>query len=124
MTGKDNARQSPVVAALKAILDRPVAFHPALARLGGSEAAGLFLSRAVDWSSEAEDAEGWFLKSRRDWERETCLSRSEQETARKRLRDLGVIEERYQRLNHEMYYRVNSSRLQELLTAPETRTDG
>lgn len=35
------------------------------------------------------------------------MSRREQETARRKLKDCGVVEEQYERLTHKMWYRVN-----------------
>ena len=46
-----------------------------------------------------------------EWERETGLTRSEQETARRKLRDLGYLEERRRGLPAKLYYRVNMQKI-------------
>jgi hypothetical protein len=54
-----------------------------------------------------EEHNGWFDKSAEEWERLTALSYEQQVTSRKHLRDAGVWEEKHDRLNHKMFYRVN-----------------
>jgi hypothetical protein len=97
------------------MLSHPVAFHPILARIAGGASAGLFLSQAVYWSKRATLPDGWFYKIREEWEEETCLTRSEQETARRDLREVGVLEERKWGTPCKLYYRVNHTRLAELV---------
>lgn len=82
--------------------DEPVSFHRAYARMTGSVTAALLLTLAVDWSYAAlaphEDGsgeeEGWFERSQEAIQEATCLSRWELETARRKLRELGLLEER------------------------------
>jgi len=76
--------------AVTALLKRPIAFHSVLARMVGSVPAGLMLSQAVYWTGVVEEKQphrrGWFYKTQAEWTDETCLSRFEQESARKLLR--------------------------------------
>ena len=74
-------------------LDRPIAFQRAFVALGAGITGALLLSQAVYWSRRSGDDTGWFFKTQVDWEEETGLRRAEQETARKRLLTLGVMEE-------------------------------
>ena len=67
------------------IFDRPIAFYPLLARLAGSVLAGVMLSQGLYWSKRSTLKDGFFWKTQEQWEEETCLTRSEQETARKKL---------------------------------------
>lgn len=100
------------------LLDRPVAFHPILAhKLGVGATGALFLSQALYWTKgkSAAGRDGWFYKTRDEWQAETCLTRYEQETARKRLRALGVIEEKRSGVPAKLYFRVNLDRLRDLL---------
>lgn len=101
--------------AFLAVIDRPVAFHPAFARLAGSAAAGILLSQACYWATKTGDPEGWFFKTRDQWTEETALSRREQETARRRLRDLGVLHEKRGGMPQRLWFRVDMERLQALL---------
>src|SRR5436189_269050 len=89
------------------LLDRPIAFHRPLVTVTGSVHASLILSQAIYWSRRTIDKDGWFYKRRDEWRDETGLSRWEQETSRKALRKSGFWEERPDRLNHRLYYRVN-----------------
>lgn len=93
MTTPDNQIVSPAL--LLDLYDEPIAFHRAHLRLTGSVAAALFLSYACHQAAELpEDQEGWLMLSADDWRKETGLSRFEQESARKALKKLGLIEER------------------------------
>ena len=100
---------------LKSLLDRWVAFHPILARLTGGVSSGLMLSQAIYWSSRTTDPRGWFWKSQQEWFDETVLGRREQETARRQLRGKVFWDERYDRLQHKFFFRVDFERLGEAL---------
>ena len=106
------------------LCDRPVAYHPMVAKAVGSVTAGVLLAQFLYWTPRTSDAEGWFYKTQRDIFDETALSRTEQETARKKLRSSGVIEERWWRVPAKLYFRVNFEALQTLLAAAALRTPG
>jgi hypothetical protein len=75
-----------------------IGFRPILARIGGSVHAGLFLSQALYWTEhpdrEHPDPDGWFYETREQWERETCLTRHEQDGARKLLKARDLLQEK------------------------------
>lgn len=96
---------------IKALLVRPVAFHPILAKLCDSAGAGLMLSQAIYWSERTHDAGGWFYKTQEEWQEEICLSRWEQETARKTLRRLGFWFEEKRGVPCKLYFRVDLEKL-------------
>lgn len=103
------------------LLDRPIAFHRAFARLAGSVHAGLLLSQAVYWSRRTSDQAGWFYKTQVEWEEETCLSRREQESARAALRRLLVADqplwyEERRGVPARIFYRIDFTVLQDLLS--------
>jgi hypothetical protein len=100
-----------------ALLQRPIAFHPALARLGGSVNAGLFLSQAFYWQTRTTDPTGWFYKTQAEWQEETTLTRREQEKAREKLRRLGVLEEERRAIPAKLYFRIHIQRLTALLSS-------
>jgi hypothetical protein len=92
---------------LRALLsDRPIAFHPMLARLLGGINEALLFQQLAYWSDKGSDPE-WIYKTQKDIEEETTLTRTQQETARARLRKLGVIEEDKKGLPAKLYFRVN-----------------
>lgn len=93
------------------VFDRPIAFHRILAEVAGSANGGVFLSQAMYWSSIKETNDGWFYKTAEDWEKETFLSRREQETVRRNLMKKKVLEEVRKGIPAKLYFRVNNSEL-------------
>ncbi len=91
------------------ILDRPIAYQRSFVRLGIGVAGAVFLSQMVYWINRAE--EGWFYKTQEEWTEETGLSRYEQEGARKKLRDLGILHEKKQGLPAKLFYSIDEDKL-------------
>lgn len=97
-------------------LDRPIAYHRIFRKVSGSTVAAVFLSQAWYWSQRIpEDRDGWFYKKQAEWEDETGLSRSEQETARKKLVQLDILEEKREGLPAVLWYRINTDQLSRLI---------
>lgn len=91
-------------------LDRPIAFHPVFVDLTGSVTAGLLLSQAVYWTKRVTSGD-WFYKTMKQWEEETRLSRHEQESARKILRQFSFWQEERRGVPAKMYFRVDIAAL-------------
>jgi hypothetical protein len=105
------------------ILDRPIAFHRCFVTLTGSVNAALMLSQAVYWQKRNEDG-GWWFQTRNKWEDETGLSREEQETARKKLRQLPFWKEELRGAPAKLYYHVDLELLMDQLNSlPTSRRD-
>jgi len=99
------------------IPDRPIAFHRCFVDLVGSVNAGLVLSQAVYWQERvSEKREGWWYKTRSQWTEETGLSRYEQETARKRLRQAGILVEQKRGMPAKIWYRLDQPALMDQLS--------
>lgn len=95
----------------------PIAFHPIYVDITGTLTSALWLAYAAYHVAErGTDADGYFIKSQEDWARETRLTRREQESARARLRELGLLQER-RGLNQPLAYRLVTARLVALLEA-------
>jgi hypothetical protein len=94
------------------VFDSPVSFHRCLVPITGGVAAALMLSQAI-WTSQTlePEANGWFLKSQDQWTDETGLSRWEQQTARRVLRDAGFLEERRLDMPAKLYHRVRAAQV-------------
>ena len=92
------------------VFDTPVTFHRCLVPVAGGVHAALMLSQAI-WTMQLLDAQanGWFLKSQEQWAEETGLSRWEQETARRALRQAGLLEERRVGMPARLWFRVCAS---------------
>lgn len=97
------------------LIDRPIAFQRSFVRLGVGVTGALLLSQMVYWHNRTDGE--WFYKTQAELEDETGLSRYEQEGARKKLLSCGVLEELKKGIPAKLYFRVNESRLQELLFA-------
>ena len=106
------------------IFDLPITFHRCFVRVTGSVTAALMLSQAMAWTEQlAPEVEGWFMRSQGDWSEETGLSRWEQETARRVLRNCGLLEERKMGIPARLWFRVNMARLAAALRELSERLD-
>jgi hypothetical protein len=89
-------------------LGHPVLSYPAITEaLGGN--ASIFVAQLLYWtprSNRWDNRDGWIFKTSEQTKEETGLSYKEQATARARLVDAKMIEERYDRENHRMEFRV------------------
>ncbi len=65
----------------------------AFIELTGDTDSALLLSQLLYWTERAASPQGWVYKSRDDWRLELGLNRYRLDRARRRLRDLGVLEE-------------------------------
>jgi hypothetical protein len=101
--------------AVMAVLGSPVAYYAAFAQALGGVEAGVFASQFFYWHGKGHDPDGWVYKTQAEIEEETGLTRRNQETARKRLRDCGVLEEKYTGMPAKLYYRLNIDVLFELM---------
>ena len=99
--------------------EEPLVLHRAYVDVGGSIMAGLWLSYAEQLERQRLEvdphADGWFALSREEWYRATGLTVPEQATARRRLRALGVIEERRRGMPAALEHRIDHEKLSLLL---------
>ena len=97
-----------------------VVYYPRVAEVCGNIKSAILLSQALSWTSgylrQNPGREGWFWKTREEWFLETGLSRWEQESARERLRKLGVLEEKRMGAPPKLFFRVNLDALGRLLS--------
>lgn len=92
-------------------LDRPIAFHRSFIELGVGVTGALLLSQALYWSKRTKHADKWFYKTQKEWTDETGMSRREIETARKKLRQINILEEKKQGVPCKVFYRINEANL-------------
>lgn len=107
-----------------AVLGSPVAYYAAFAKAMGSVDAGVFVSQFFYWHGKGHDPDGWVYKTQAEIEEETGLTRRNQETARKKLRALGVLEERYTGLPAKLFYRINIDVLFAIVTDWHASNEG
>lgn len=97
--------------------ERPIAYRSSFARATGSVTSAVLLSQFLYWSynSATEARDGWFYKTMEEIYAETGLSRREQDSARKRLRDLGVLEDERRGIPPKVWFRIDRAKLFALL---------
>jgi hypothetical protein len=88
----------------------PIVFQRIFVDICHSVTAALMLSYAVGLVERlSPESEGWFEASQEWWTQETGLSRWEQVTARKVLRDLGFLIESRRGMPSRLMYYVDSA---------------
>lgn len=121
----DNTAPLPVQIMME-MFEQPIHFHPWCAKLTGSAIAGLWLSYALrrtqrlldpgyfmdDLDAPADAAvepdQAWFLAPVDDVTQETGMSKFEQQSAKRVLRNMQLLDERLQGLPAQKEYRVNT----------------
>jgi hypothetical protein len=121
-TGQRTGARVLTPSVLLELYSEPVSFHRPFVELGGGVTAALFLSCACDEAAKLPpDGDGWLRLSTEQWREATCLSRTEQENARRALRDRGLISERRVGMPARLELRVEIARLMELLQEQANR---
>lgn len=92
-------------------IGKPIAYYPGLVPLTGSVTATIFLCQMLYWKGEEQTPDGWLNKTQREMSEETGLSRCEQESSRRLLKELGFLEEKYAGCPRKLYYRLNMDRI-------------
>lgn len=105
------------------ILDKPVAFHRCFVSLTGSVNAALMLSQAMYWQKRNKDGDWWF-QTREKWADETGMTRDEQETARKKLRECPFWKEELRGVPAKMYYKVDVGLLLRMVVGDDSDAHG
>jgi hypothetical protein len=90
----------------------PVKLIHAIGAKGAILVAQLFY-----WSGRQQSEDGWIYKTQVDLEKETGLSRHEQNNCVDDLKKKNVLETRYDRLDHRLYYRINRDALDAIMEA-------
>lgn len=103
---------------LRELLTRPVAFHPALARLFGGVNEALLWQQINYWSDKGRREDGWIYKTKEELEEETTLTRDQQDRARKNLEKLGVLETKLMKADGAptLHYKVDHEQVIALLS--------
>ena len=100
---------------LPKVLHQIIAYHRIFALIGGSAQAGIFLSQAYYWTPKANNPEGWFYKTKEEWEKETGLTRRQQDTVVKHLKELGILSVELRGIPCKLYYKINKEVLTEAI---------
>jgi hypothetical protein len=92
---------------------RPIAYLPELAKFLGGVKVGVLFCQLFYWSERADES-GWFWKSQQGLADETGLTIDELRAARKELAEKGVVQCRYARIEHRLYFKIDRQRLDAL----------
>lgn len=102
--------------ALRQVLtDNAVAYHPAYARIGGSVTAGILLAQLMYWTRYSRT--GWVFRTQAQIENETALTEREQNGARRKLRERGLIIEKRRGVPAQLYYQPQFDAIRAALEA-------
>ena len=85
----------------------PVFYYPVFAKFVGGVKSAILLSLLINNGGE----EGWISMTMDVIESEAGLTRTEQETARKKLRESGFVKEKYDGLHRSVHFKVDSDKL-------------
>ena len=92
-------------------LGRPVAYYPELKQVTGSTTATILLCQLLYWTPRTKHKDKWIYKTNYEIEEETGLTYNEQKTAKKALKDIGIIDYEVKRLDRTTRYRVMEEQL-------------
>lgn len=107
------------------VFDEPIVAQRWAVKATGSITAAVMISYALQLSQALQKQnDGWFAKTIREWQEEAGLSRSEQETARARLLELGLLKERRKGMPARLEYQVDEDRVYALVDALATESYG
>ena len=97
------------------LLSSPVSFHTIFAEVGGGATEGLFLSQLFHWTNAIKDGEKWLERTYQQWHEFTYLTRRELDAARKKLKALGILEEKKIGSKQNILYKLDVSGLFKLI---------
>lgn len=101
------------------MIGRPIAYYPEIAKIIGIKAT-VFLCQFIYWEGRQDDPEGWIYKTQEEIFNETGLSRKEQESARTKLKELGILEEKLAGIPATVHYKFNWDELDKLISTKRT----
>jgi hypothetical protein len=102
-----------------ALTGRPTVTYAKLSLALGGLNECAFLCQFIYWSERTNNPDGWIYKTSDEIRDEIGISYKSQLTARKKLKALGLIEERHRWLDHQIDYRVMDDAVQKYLESIE-----
>jgi len=84
----------------------------------------LFIAQLFFWKGKEKDEEGWIYKTKLELEEETGLSRWEQDKCVEDLKKKQILETKYDRLDHRLYYRIHTDTLDAIMEADSPSESG
>ena len=107
--------KAKVAALIKLSLSRTIAYQRSFATITGDVVSALLLSQIYYWADRGEkDADGWMDKSASELYDETAITEKQQRTARRKLVELGLLEEKHGSGNR-LHFRLDVDHLKQML---------
>lgn len=100
---------------IKSLGTRPIAFNPDLAKIAGSASAGLFMSQLLYWWDKGCKKD-CIYKTIKEFQKETYLTRSEQTTAIKKWKNLGILEVKAKGIPPKRHFYLDNDKLIKMLS--------
>jgi hypothetical protein len=106
------------------MLSKPIAFNAEIAHEIGINAA-IFLHQIHYWMGKGDRDDGFIYKTKKELERETALSRYQQDQARSKLEEMGLLEVENKKANGTptLHYKVNYDAVEGSLTGSGKTND-
>ena len=95
---------------------KPLSYYPELAKKLNSVKDAVFLSYLIKVQKNGKNQDGWVCKMLAEIYEDTGLSKWEQKTARKNLKSLGILKEKYAGLPRKLHFKVDLEKLSSLLS--------
>ncbi|MBA7632899.1 hypothetical protein ES703_40455 [subsurface metagenome] len=94
-----------------------VALYPEMARCFGSITRAIYLQNFIHWSDKGKRKDGFIYKKKEDIEKETTLTRYQQDSCRKYFEKKGILETKLLKANGvpTLHYRVKNRNVRNLL---------
>jgi hypothetical protein len=86
---------------------RQIAFYPSLVKALGNRNDSIFICQMAYWKDKGNEPDGWIYKTAEEVESETSLTYKEQIRVRKRLKLARILQEKYYKSIHRMYFKVD-----------------
>lgn len=92
-----------------------IAYQPGLARVCQSLNAGILLGQLLYWHGLGSRQDGFIFKTQKELFKETYLSRTQQDTAIARLKELGILQVKRAGIPAKRHFKLDFIKLQKLL---------
>lgn len=94
---------------------KPILYIAGLSIVFKSTNVGILLSQLLYWQDKGKRKDGWIYKTMEEMRLETGLSRNQQDTAIKKLKEMGILEVKLKQIPAKRHFRINMQQLYELL---------
>lgn len=107
---------------IKLNLKNPVMLYPQLAKILGGTKEAIYWQQLYYWSDKGNDPEGWIYKTKIEMEKETTLTRYQQDRIREKLEKMGAIKTILKKVNRIpiLHFKLDVQLVKNLLMEKQT----